>query len=501
MYRQAPKLFIFLTVAACQGSASPTLSGTRLSASAVQDAIDANHAGWKADASASAHTHRLGVALSSLPTQPMDLSDIDSDAAKTLPATFDWRNNNGKNYVSPILDQGDCGSCVAFATTGTFESQLNISAGDTTSPFELSPQYIFSCGGGACDEGWDADSAAEFLTKTGMPDDACLPYASGANDQDVECSAACSDHATRALKATKYSTPKSSITAVKTALLHGPLVATMTVYDDFMSYKSGVYKHVTGAVDGGHAVSIIGWNDADKAWICRNSWGTDWGMNGFFEIAYTDVSGVGAQTWSFTVTAPASYVSTVGVRDASVLSGETQPLSFETQGMTDPSVSWTLAPQTSSASVSGASGVATNGSSAAIDTTTVKDGVYVLQAHAAAGGKTIASEPREVYVLNGAESGAITFTGLKAGQTVSGVYNIDFSVNVHPIPLTGVQFTITDATGAVVTNDTLLGNTATTMEIDWDTSRHPNGKYTIGVAGLAANQTLAPATIAVTIAN
>ncbi len=56
-----------------------------------------------------------------------------------------------------------------------------------------------------------------------------------------------------------------------------------TVYEDFFNYKSGVYRHVSGAVAGGHAVVLLGWGNG--YWIAQNSWGSSWGENGFFKIA------------------------------------------------------------------------------------------------------------------------------------------------------------------------------------------------------------------------
>ena len=69
---------------------------------------------------------------------------------------------------------------------------------------------------------------------------------------------------------------------------NGPLEASYTVYADFLSYKSGVYQHVTGKKLGGHAVRILGWG-VDKTtstpyWLIANSWNTDWGDHGFFKI-------------------------------------------------------------------------------------------------------------------------------------------------------------------------------------------------------------------------
>jgi C1A family cysteine protease len=67
---------------------------------------------------------------------------------------------------------------------------------------------------------------------------------------------------------------------------HGPLAACFTVYADFGSYKSGVYRHVRGEVRGGHCISVVGYSDTGRYWICKNSWGTNWGEGGYFKIAY-----------------------------------------------------------------------------------------------------------------------------------------------------------------------------------------------------------------------
>ena len=57
-----------------------------------------------------------------------------------------------------------------------------------------------------------------------------------------------------------------------------------------MQYKSGVYKHVSGSMLGGHAIKIIGWGNegGDDYWLVANSWGTTWGIDGFFKIAMGD---------------------------------------------------------------------------------------------------------------------------------------------------------------------------------------------------------------------
>jgi uncharacterized repeat protein (TIGR02543 family) len=70
----------------------------------------------------------------------------------------------------------------------------------------------------------------------------------------------------------------------------GPFQATMLVYGDFFDYSGGVYRHTYGTLQGAHAVTIVGYNDSSGYWIAKNSWGTGWGENGWFKIAYGQCS-------------------------------------------------------------------------------------------------------------------------------------------------------------------------------------------------------------------
>ena len=70
----------------------------------------------------------------------------------------------------------------------------------------------------------------------------------------------------------------------------GAVTGCFLVYDDFFAYRSGVYRHVSGALAGGHCVAIIGYDDAQSCWICKNSWGPGWGDAGFFRIAYGELT-------------------------------------------------------------------------------------------------------------------------------------------------------------------------------------------------------------------
>lgn len=79
----------------------------------------------------------------------------------------------------------------------------------------------------------------------------------------------------------------SNVDKIKTEIMtNGPVEGAFSVYEDFLSYKSGVYTHTSGQLLGGHAIKILGWGvDAGvNYWIVANSWNEDWGNGGFFNI-------------------------------------------------------------------------------------------------------------------------------------------------------------------------------------------------------------------------
>ena len=290
-------------------SASTSYAAQQINVTALNAQLKATNAGWVAKETSLSHLsktevqRRFGLRENLSPeVEFINEQPVKPLALDAYPASLDWRNKDGVNWVSPLLNQANCGSCVAFASIGTMETQLRIASGNSAYNISLSPQNLFACGGGGCETGWMPDDAADFLQKKGVVDEACQPYMSGATGTDMQCSAACSDANKRTYRITGFSKPTSyfkNVDAVKAALQNGPLVTTIMVYEDFMSYSSGVYKHSTGKFLGGHAISIIGYDDSSQSFIIRNSWGPEWGENGFGHVSYTDKSGVGSQTWAF----------------------------------------------------------------------------------------------------------------------------------------------------------------------------------------------------------
>jgi C1A family cysteine protease len=215
--------------------------------------------------------------------------------APGAPAAYDLRNVGGRNFVTPIKNQGSCGSCVAFGAVATVESTLRVQRGDANLAIDLSEAHLFYCHARArgrnCNTGWWPNEALDDFKAKGVVDEACYAYTT----TNTDCSGLCADNAARVMKIAGYEVMTGNPAKIKEHVsTKGPVSACFVVYNDFFSYRSGVYRHVSGGEAGGHCVTIVGYDDAQGAWICKNSWGTGWGEAGFFRIAYGQC---GIDTW------------------------------------------------------------------------------------------------------------------------------------------------------------------------------------------------------------
>ncbi|CAM6003357.1 unnamed protein product, partial [Sphagnum balticum] len=227
---------------------------------------------------------------------------------QALPASIDWRSNNGKNIVTPVKDQGQCGDCFAFASTGALEGQNALKCGTLVS---LSEEQITDCSSAYGNQGCNGGNMAYVyqyvhddttqgttpaIRQLGLDTETDYPYTAGQTAYPGTC---------------KYGsiTPNSAgtgngfvnVAATEAALEQavatiGPISvaidagSTDAVVQAWNNYASGVYTGpcTNGGNNVDHAVLVVGYGTDPTAgpyWIIKNQWSTNWGMNGYMYLA------------------------------------------------------------------------------------------------------------------------------------------------------------------------------------------------------------------------
>lgn len=249
---------------------------------------------------------------------PYDVSP-DAPVVDPLAARFSWADVDGADWSTPVKDQGACGSCAVFAAIGCTESRINISFGDPAFDVDLSEQNLVSCvAGSSCSMGtWSSEALITPLQDPGVPDETCHPYTA----TDGNCAEACANVDDRRFTVVSGSWLPSidemwdiaTEEEIKAALVSGPVVASFVVPASFDFYTSGVYEDSptpAEIISSWHSVLIVGWDDHaedddEPSWIVKNSWGTGWGMDGFFEIQRDSATRFGTQATALEVDASA----------------------------------------------------------------------------------------------------------------------------------------------------------------------------------------------------
>jgi C1A family cysteine protease len=189
-------------------------------------------------------------------------------------------------YVTPVKNQGECGSCWIFGATADFES--DVAKGESTL-LDFSEQEVGDCnvwsrvGGYDFCDGGNSFMTTNYFTKYGSADETCHPYAA-TPETCQNCTVHKNVNNWRIITGVDG---ESQINTIKNAILtYGPVYSTIYASDpEFHAYSGGVYENWTpGGTN--HAIEIIGWNDSlthshgAGAWLIKNSWGTGWGASG-----------------------------------------------------------------------------------------------------------------------------------------------------------------------------------------------------------------------------
>eukprot|EP00823_Brevimastigomonas_motovehiculus_P006613 TRINITY_DN54_c0_g1_i4.p1 TRINITY_DN54_c0_g1~~TRINITY_DN54_c0_g1_i4.p1 ORF type:complete len:330 (-),score=77.15 TRINITY_DN54_c0_g1_i4:243-1232(-) len=260
----------------------------------------------------------------------LDVKEYSAEEVKATPETYDVRDQWKQQCPSTdeIRDQANCGSCWAMGATEAMTDRRCIyyKGADNT---RLSSQDMVSCCGFWCGSGCNGGTLSGAWTyymnhgvvSGNAHDDKtlCYPYALASCDHHMNgstnpcpasvptpaCVEKCVNGKTFADDkhyASKIYAVGAKEETVRTEIYtHGPIEGAFEVYEDFLSYKDGVYQHAWGEYLGGHAIKILGFGEENgvKYWTVANSWNTHWGNGGYFRIVRgTDECGIDSQGYA-----------------------------------------------------------------------------------------------------------------------------------------------------------------------------------------------------------
>eukprot|EP01116_Phalansterium_solitarium_P017456 TRINITY_DN4307_c0_g2_i1.p1 TRINITY_DN4307_c0_g2~~TRINITY_DN4307_c0_g2_i1.p1 ORF type:complete len:362 (-),score=144.39 TRINITY_DN4307_c0_g2_i1:439-1485(-) len=212
--------------------------------------------------------------------------------AQDIPTSFDWRT---KGVVSPVQNQGGCGSCWAFSTAAVLESAWAVKTGNLT---KLSEQEIVDCSTACisednqqvcnqgCNGGWPWAALDDIVSWGGLMTESEYPY----TGMDGTCGRKQSQTIEPPKNYTCLSGPNYANETDMASFLYanGPLSISMDA-GLLQFYFGGIIHPRLGDCSKthlDHAILIVGYgvSGTDEYWIVRNSWGEDWGEKGYFRI-------------------------------------------------------------------------------------------------------------------------------------------------------------------------------------------------------------------------
>jgi len=190
-------------------------------------------------------------------------------------ATIDWRK---KGATTPVKNQGHCGSCWAFSTTGGIEASEFIDTG-FHKIVSLSEQALVDCSGSYGNQGCNGglmDNAFKFVKANGIPTEYSYPY-TGVNGRCKKF--------TSATKITSF----TDVTNLEEALQDQPLSVAVDARK-WSSYTGGTFA-CSGRVQLDHGVLLVA--SYPNYWVIKNSWGSSWGLNGYIQLSKATGSNCG----------------------------------------------------------------------------------------------------------------------------------------------------------------------------------------------------------------
>jgi Papain family cysteine protease len=216
------------------------------------------------------------------------LEDVEAGAAPpaggvAAPAV-DWRNRWGENWITSVRDQDPCNACWAFAGVALVEAMVRIECAIWT---RFSEGDVHGGLAAYCSTSGNMYDVSNFFHANGFADLGSFPWRT-----DDSPYSPTPDRSGRSVRGPTF-TLVGSVQDIKDWIdTVGPLITWLEVYQDFSGYSSGVYQRIDApwnTLRGAHFMLVVGYDDALQAWLCKNSWGTAWGMSGYCWVRYGEV--------------------------------------------------------------------------------------------------------------------------------------------------------------------------------------------------------------------